>query len=145
MRVSIFGRILPGMLADKFGRFNVMIITCFASAILVLALWIPAHGNAAIIVFSALYGFTSGAYVSMGPSIIAQISDVRQIGVRTGTMFGIVSFAVLVGSPIGGALVTRDNGGYLCLQIFGGLMMAVGAVLFVVARWLLCGFQLKVI
>lgn len=120
-------------------------MTCMLSAVLVLALWLPSSGNAPIIVFSALYGFSSGAYVSMGPSIIAQISDVRQIGIRTGTMFGISAFAALVGSPIGGQLITRDGGGFSDLQIFCGVMLATGAVLFVAARYSQCGFQLKAI
>lgn len=84
--VSIFGRTLPGFVADRLGRYNVMIVTSFLSTILVLALWLPARGNVAYILFAAFYGFSSGAFVSLAPALIAQISDIRQIGVRTGTM-----------------------------------------------------------
>lgn len=114
--VSIFGRILPGIIADRFGRFNIMILTTGFSAIIVLALWLPAHGNAPIIVFSALYGFSSGAFVSLGPALIAQISPIREIGVRTGTFFACIAIAGLCGNPIGGALVGQDDGGFLYLQ-----------------------------
>ncbi|KAF6219295.1 hypothetical protein HO133_005120 [Letharia lupina] len=38
------------------------------------------------ILFAAFYGFSSGAFVALAPALIAQISDIRQIGVRTGTM-----------------------------------------------------------
>ncbi len=98
--VSIFGRTLPGAIADKVGRFNVMIATTVLSTILVLALWLPARGNVPFIVFSALYGFTSGAFVSLAPAMIAQISDIRQLGVRTGSMFMVVAFAALVVSVL---------------------------------------------
>lgn len=81
----------------------------------------------------------------MGPAIVAQISDVRQIGTRTGCLFGIISIAALIGSPIGGALVTRDNGGFRYLQIFCGVMLAAGATLFVAARTVQVGFKWKVI
>ncbi|TAQ89844.1 hypothetical protein B7494_g1805 [Chlorociboria aeruginascens] len=81
---SIFGRILPGILGDRIGRFNVMIITTAFSAIIVLALWLPTHGNTPIIIFTILYGFSSGAFVSMGPSLVAQISPIREIGPRDG-------------------------------------------------------------
>ncbi len=84
--VSIFGRTLPGFVADRLGRYNVMIVTSFLSTILVLALWLPARGNVPYILFAAFYGFSSGAFVSLAPALIAQISDIRQIGVRTGTM-----------------------------------------------------------
>lgn len=43
--VSIFGRTLPGFIADRLGRFNTMIFFSFLSTILVLALWLPARGN----------------------------------------------------------------------------------------------------
>ncbi|RFU28391.1 hypothetical protein B7463_g7956, partial [Scytalidium lignicola] len=123
---SIFGRILPGIVADRWGRFNTMIITTALSAILVLALWIPSNSNAPIIVFSILFGFTSGAFVTMGPALIAQISPIREIGVRSGTMFAIISFSGLFGSPIGGALVDRNHGDFLYLQLFCGIAMTIG-------------------
>ncbi|KAL8834183.1 MAG: hypothetical protein Q9170_003884 [Blastenia crenularia] len=139
--VSIFGRTIPGYLADKTGRFNTMIATSFLSTVLVLALWLPARGNVPYILFSAFYGFSSGAFVSLAPALIAQISDIREIGVRTGSMFAVISVAALVGNPIGGALVTNERGNYAHLQIFCGIMMLGGSVVFVAARWSLAGFK----
>lgn len=101
---SFFGRTMPGYIADKVGRYNTMFVMCIftgglqhspaissnevlkiysSTAIVTLALWIPASSNAATIVFAALFGFGSGAFVSLAPSLIAQISEVRSIGVRT--------------------------------------------------------------
>ena len=114
----------------------------YFSAILVLALWLPARSNPAIITFAALYGFGSGAFVSMAPALVAQISDVRKIGVRTGSLFAIVSVAALFGNPVGGALITHDHGGFKGLQIFGGVMMLAGSTVFVAARVKLAGFKL---
>jgi MFS family permease len=139
---SVFGRILPGIAGDRIGRFNVMIITTAFSAIIVLALWLPSRGNAPIIVFAILYGFSSGAFVSVAPSLVAQISDIRQIGVRNGTMFAIIAIAALTGNPIGGALVTRDGGDFTYLQIFCGCTMVVGAALFVASRHVQVGWSL---
>ncbi|KAL9019475.1 MAG: hypothetical protein Q9185_003267 [Variospora sp. 1 TL-2023] len=139
--VSIFGRTIPGYIADKTGRFNTMIVTSFLSTVLVLALWLPARGNVPYILFAAFYGFSSGAFVSLAPALVAQISDVREIGVRTGAMFGAISVAALVGNPIGGALVSNEGGGYLHLQIFCGIMMLGGSMVFVASRWSLAGFK----
>lgn len=141
---SVFGRTLPGWAADKFGRFNTMILMCCFTAIISLALWLPGHGTGPIVTFAVLFGFSSGSIVSLPPTLIAQISDVRQIGVRTGTVFTIVSVSVLVSSPIGGALVSADNGDYGKLQIFSGVMMVAGSVLFVMTRIKLAGPKLKV-
>lgn len=142
---SIFGRILPGILADRVGRFNVMIATTAFSTVLVLALWLTSHSNAPIIVFCALFGFSSGAFVSLGPALIAQISPIREIGVRSGTFFLCVSIAGLTGNPIGGALLAKKDGGFLYLQIFCGCSMAAGTAVYVASRYVQAGFKLKII
>ena len=141
--LSVFGRTLPGYFADRFGRFNTMILTSYLSAILVLALWLPAKGNVPIILFAAFYGFSSGAFVSLAPACVAQISDIRQLGVRTGSLFAIISFAALTGNPIGGQLVKERNGSFTHLQIFCGIMMFGGASMFIVSRTALVGLKMK--
>lgn len=138
---SIFGRVIPGWLGDKIGRFNIMLITTTLSTILVLAMWIPSKGNGPIIAFAALFGFTSGTFVSMAPALVVQISKVQDIGVRTGTSFFIISIAALTGNPIAGELITKNNGGYLYLQVFCGLTMAVGAGLIGASRVAQKGFR----
>jgi MFS family permease len=143
-KASLFGRTIPGHLGDVFGRFNVTIIFTFMTAIVVLALWIPARDNAPMIVFAALYGFGNGSFVSMAPALIAQISDIRQLGVRTGTLFAVVSIGALCGNPIGGALLSQDGGGYLYLQIFCGTFLLAGAITFLAARWALVKWKLQV-
>ncbi|KAI5806161.1 major facilitator superfamily domain-containing protein [Geopyxis carbonaria] len=143
--VSVFGRIIPGYIGDKVGRFNTMAVIATASGILVLALWLPSSGNAATIVFAALYGFTTGAFVSIAPALIAQISDIREIGLRSGALFATVSLGALTGSPIGGALVDRYDGGYKGLQIFAGVCLMGGAVMFTAVRMLLSKGKINVI
>ena len=138
---SFFGRVLPGIAADKLGRYNTMTIMMLFTSIIVLALWLPASSNAPIIVFAALYGFGSGSFVSLAPSLVAQISDVREIGVRNGTVFAIISFAALCSNPIGGALITRWEGEFTGLQVFGGVMAFGGACTILGARVVLGGLR----
>lgn len=140
---SIFGRIVPGILADKFGRYNMQLIMSFFAAILVLGLALPASSNAAIISFAGLYGFASGAYVSLAPAQIAHISKVEQIGVRMGVLFSVVSFAGLAGNPIAGAIVARDHG-YDNATIFSGVLLLAGAILFTITRMYLAGWKVFV-
>ncbi|KAJ5950246.1 uncharacterized protein N7479_008659 [Penicillium vulpinum] len=137
---SLPGRILPGYLGDKLGRFNIIISMCALSAIVILALWLPdtllSPGNSAIyIVFSLLYGFESGAFVGMVPALLGQISpDVTKIGVRQGVLFTCISIASLTGSPIAGATLNRQNGTYWELQVFSGVMMVASVFFFTAAR-----------
>ena len=140
---SVFGRTLPGILGDKFGRLNIMVIFCTFTAILILAVWIPADTNVGQLVFAPFFGFASGAAIGLTPALIAQISPIQEIGIRTGTVFAAGSLGALTGSPIGGALITRDHGGFLYLQLFGGLVCLVGCAFFAIARVYLVGFELK--
>lgn len=114
----------------------------FFAAIIILALGLPASSNAAYISFAALYGFASGAYVSLLPAQIARISKVEQIGVRTGVIFSVTSFAGLIGNPIGGALVDADHGGFDALNIFAGVVLMAGAVMFLMSRMMYTGWKL---
>lgn len=111
------------------------------AAIVVLALGIPASGNAAFITFAALYGFASGAFVSLLPAQLAQISKIEQIGVRVGVTFACLSFAGLVGNPIAGAIVDHQGGKFWGLNVFSGVMLATGAILFLLTRMHLANWQ----
>lgn len=138
---SIFGRIIPGYTADKVGRFNMMILTTALSSIIVLALWLPSRGNIPILLFAGFYGFFSGAFVSLGPAIVGQISEIKQIGIRTGTVYLVVSIAALTGSPIAGALVALNDGQFEYMQIFCGVSMLIGTGLFIAARVVKIGWK----
>ncbi|KAH8773683.1 riboflavin transporter MCH5 [Diaporthe sp. PMI_573] len=141
--LSIIGRIAPGFVADKVGRFNTVIFIAALSAVVTLAVWIPSkNSTAALIVFAVLFGFASGGVISIAPSLVAQISDIRQIGNRNGIAFVAMSFGSLTGSPIAGAIVSRQNGDYLGLQLFCGMAMACSAFVYVAARWVQVGFKL---
>lgn len=132
---SIFGRIIPGWLGDRYGCFNVMIVTSYLSTILVLALWIPATNNPTNIVFAALYGFSSGTFVAMVPTLIAQVCpDITRLGVYMGSTYLFICPAVLICQPIAGALLAETDGDYFSLQVFCGVAMFIGATLYIAAR-----------
>lgn len=125
--LSIFGRIIPGLLADRFGRFNSMTLCTFFSALITLALWIPGNSNSTTIAYAAIFGFFSGSYVSLTPTLVVAISPPEEIGHRTGILYFFISAGVLAGSPIAGKLVEVNGGEYTYLKTFAGVMMGVGA------------------
>ncbi|KAI0409288.1 monocarboxylate permease-like protein [Xylaria palmicola] len=132
--VSIPGRIIPGITADRIGRFNMTIIVSALSGIITLALWIPANSTGLTIAFGALYGFTSGGFISLAPALIAQISDIREIGARSGVLLFMSSLGALTGPPIGGAIVNAQHGNFLGLKLFNGITMLAGAIALILAR-----------
>lgn len=56
---SMFGRIIPGLVADRIGCFNVMIIVILTSGV-IQACWTEATSLADIVIWSLAYGFASG-------------------------------------------------------------------------------------
>jgi predicted MFS family arabinose efflux permease len=93
-----------------------------------------ASSTAGIVVLMACYGFFSGSFVSLPPTIIVHLStDARdKIGTRLGQGFGIVAVGLLVGTPIGGAI--QERSGFTDLWIFGGCLLFGSATLLIFAR-----------
>lgn len=143
---SLFGRIIPGAVGDKFGRYNCMVVMTGLTAITVLAIWIPVTTNAGIIFFAAAFGLTSGAFISLAPALITQITnDSSKVGVRIGAMYAVTSVANLTSNPIGGGLIQQWDGKYTGLMIFCGVMEAAGMLFFLAARIYQTGFRVAVV
>ena len=130
---SIFGRTLPGYIADKIGRYNVMLLSMASTAILIFC-WTTTDSIASITVFAAFFGFFSGAVIALYPPCIAQItSSPSYIGTYVGMGMATVSLAGLAGTPINGALVHTYHG-YTQAATFSGIVVMVGACLTTAAR-----------
>ncbi|KAI0427919.1 major facilitator superfamily domain-containing protein [Xylaria sp. FL1042] len=136
---SIFGRIFPAHLGDVYGVFNVCIVFTVFSGVISLALWLPAAGTAPIIIFAILYGFASGLTLAIIPALVASISEIQKLGFRVGTLYAFSSFGTLFGSPIAGAIVSAQHGGYLGLKIFCGLTLIAGGIFITLSRIHLVG------
>ncbi|KAK4193261.1 putative transporter [Podospora australis] len=106
---SVFGRIIPNAIADRYGCLNLIIICMVSSTVLVFA-WLGLENLAGSIVFVLLYGAFSGGVVSLTPSVLAELSpDLRQLGTRMGMGFLISGMAILVGTPIAGAILGNEK------------------------------------
>ena len=121
------------------------VFMCYLSAILILGLWLPASGNTATIAFAALFGFSSGGYISLTPALVAQISPPSEIGYRLGVLFGSAAIPGLITSPIAGAVLSHARGDYDNVKIYGGVFFAAGTSLMLLARLIKTGFKPLVI
>lgn len=119
-----------------------MIVMSAFTAILILALWLPATGNAALVVFAVFIGIASGAGIGLTPALCAQVSPIQEIGIRSGTVFTIASFAALTGSPIGGQIIAVTHGSFRYAIVFGGVSCAIGTALFIATRITLAGVKM---
>lgn len=132
---STVGRYLPGLLADKVGRFNCMLAMIFMGFVSTFALWFPARDSKALLVLFALaFGFASGSGISLTPVCVGQLCRVENYGRYYATCFTVVSFASLTGIPIAGQLITTMNGRYEGLVAFTGAAYAASFVFYYAAK-----------
>lgn len=121
---SVFGRIIPNFIADKTGPMNMIVPCAVLSGVLSLCL-IPVRSVAPLIVICALYGFFSGALVSLPPTIFVHLSPNRGIiGTRMGMGFAIISIGLLIGTPICGVILNGSSFKYV--WVFGGALTVLG-------------------
>jgi len=122
---SIPGRIMPGILGDRFGRVNSLFAAGLATSLIILC-WPKVSSNAGIIVYSVAFGFTSGAIISGGSVVFSLCPDSpKDIGTYMGMGIAVASIAILMGPPITGALLDRYHG-FLQISIFSGTMTMAG-------------------
>ncbi|KAF7290764.1 Monocarboxylate permease-like protein [Mycena indigotica] len=132
---AIVGRILPGFIADRVGRYNVMAATTLISGVLILAMWYTATEQPSLIAFSALYGFFSGPFFALFSPCIVSISPIHEVGARIGMSFGFMSTAAIAGTPIGGVFIrTTTVHNFRHLILYSGVFAVVGSVFFCAAR-----------
>lgn len=111
---SILGRLLPGFLADRYGKMTVVIPhLCIASVLLFL---FPLFNNVSglcesifepratyrhyilqyqlsMIAFTILFGYCSGAWISLAPVSVIQLGPMHTVGSRMGALFSFMSIA----------------------------------------------------
>ncbi|EED79616.1 predicted protein [Postia placenta Mad-698-R] len=135
---SIPGRVIMNAMATNLGLFNMLIIVIVAMGALTFALF-GVLSPGAVIAFSILYGFFSGAFLSLSaPAILGMAKNVDEAGMSLGLAYFISSFAFLTGAPIDGALLGNVNDPrWYRPTVFSGAVLMVGAVFFTSARFLL--------
>lgn len=131
--VGIIGRIIPNYIADRVGPVNVFIPTSAVASMLMFC-FIAIRNPVGLYVWSIIYGIIAAGIQSLFPAALALLTpDLRKLGVRMGMIFTIVSFAVLTGPPVAGAIVA-SAGGYTGAKAFAGCSIAIGCLFLIAAK-----------
>lgn len=129
---SLVGRIVPNFLADRTGPFN-MLIPCGIAVSALAFLWIIADSGVTLYILALLYGFFSGACVSLAPTTVLSLSpSLDVVGTRMGMSFVFAALGLFTGNPIAGAILTAS--GWLNLQLFCGVMTTSATLGWIAAR-----------
>lgn len=146
---SFFGRWAPGLLADKIGRFNTIILMISLCLITTIGLWLPAalvssssSTQSLLICFALLFGFSSGSNITLAPVCAGQLCKTEDYGRYFATCYTMVGVGTLVGIPIAGEILIKSCGSYVGLILFGGACYATGLFFFVWARVRVVGWGL---
>lgn len=151
---SCVGRYVAGDMADRFGRYNTMIVSLLLCAISVLCLWLTdilvpgLDSDGLLVAFVVLFGFQSGSNVSLTPICLGQLCATEEYGRYYASCFTVVAFGVLASLPIAGSLldVTDLTGKekYWGAAVFTGLSYVAAFFCFVWVRIKLKGWSWRV-
>jgi MFS family permease len=148
---GIAGRLLPNLISDLWlGPLNTMIPLTLISSLLIY-IWIiitPTHSSlAGYMAFAGIYGFVSSGVLSVFPAVCASLvppEKAQMVGVRLGMVMTCISIPVMIGPPIGGALIQACNGGYIGAQVFFGSVLLVALGFLVALRFARIGRRVVV-
>ncbi|KAK5987507.1 MFS-type transporter pynF [Cladobotryum mycophilum] len=130
---SVVGRVSSGWIADRVGRFNVLLVVAIGTGIVTVC-WVKMTSFGAMVASTILFCLFSGGLIPLGSACVAQTTtDMQNIGLRIGVMMTICSFAALRGGPISGYI--KDNGGsWFGVYAFSAGGTLLGAVMLLAVR-----------
>ncbi|KFY40156.1 hypothetical protein V494_03629 [Pseudogymnoascus sp. VKM F-4513 (FW-928)] len=124
---STFGRIIPGMLADKYGRLNVFALGGISTGIAIFCMN-SARTNSDLIGYAIVFGFTSGTIISgLSACISLCAKDPRETGMYMGMGMSLSSLGGLIGPPVNGVFV-HHYGGFFEACMFSGAVCLLGGL-----------------
>lgn len=130
---STFGRIIPGILADRYGRINAFALGGFSTGITAFCMS-SAKTNASLIVFAVVFGFTSGTIISgVAAAFTVCLNKPRDVGTYMGMGLAIAGLGSLIGPPINGAFISAYHG-FFEVSMFSGAMCVLGGAFATIAK-----------
>jgi predicted MFS family arabinose efflux permease len=129
---SLFGRVLPTLLATRVGPLNMIVIMGTMTALVGSSLLFVTNLPGLLFV-AILYGFATGAYFALQPvTLISLCPDPARVGTRVGMASALLAIGNLPGATVAGALL--DSVGFQGVWMWAGLTTATGAALMALAR-----------
>ncbi|KAI0368932.1 MFS general substrate transporter [Pilatotrama ljubarskyi] len=150
--VNSAARIGMGVLADRVGRQNTMILSVIFSGIAVFALWYDSD-RARFLAFVVFYGILAGGYNALLPTTITEVYGVQNYSSVNGFIYFVRGLGALFGAPIAGLILgshqrgTRLNGSMISdlqvlkkryneVAVFDGTLILAAGVCVAYVRWL---------
>lgn len=141
---GIPSRLITGLLADSYGRFNVMTVTSIFTAIFIFSLLFTARGRLPVLyAFGVLYGCSSSAVLSLIAACLSQICPASSFGKYYGVLYFCLAFMTILGIYISSLMI--DSGSpsdYQKWILFEGGISVAAVLAWVWARYTNVGFRM---
>ncbi|KAI0756441.1 MFS general substrate transporter [Daedaleopsis nitida] len=108
--VNSAARVAMGILADRVGRQNTMILSVIMSAISVFAFWYDSD-RTRFIAFIVSYAVLAGGYNALLPTTITEVYGVQNYASVNGLFYFIRGLGALFGAPIAGVILGSHQRG----------------------------------
>ncbi|KAJ1901821.1 hypothetical protein LPJ66_000492 [Kickxella alabastrina] len=133
---GIFGRFAAGMLADRFGPINILLIWVLLAAFSQLGLWLPFNSAPAIIASASLFGVTGASFVGMIINTLSHVYGVGRITYISGLIYMTYSFSSLLVAQTASMMLDTVGHGidYTWPIVYTGMLLIVAFAIILVLR-----------
>ncbi|OWB74840.1 hypothetical protein B5S31_g4667 [[Candida] boidinii] len=147
--LGVLGRYLSGVLADKYGVYNVMIVMIFGVFLSNIVIWLgicsTMKSAGGLYAYAVIFGFFSSAVLSLTPACCGAISPTKDFGKRFATMYFFGGFNFIGGITLGGVILGKETlKTYNNFIIYCGVLAFAGDLCWIIARYFIVGVRLNV-
>lgn len=128
---QLFGRIIPGIIADTSVGGEYLLLGCYILCAVLGFAWIAVHNFGGYLVFLLIYGFASGMATALPAIVMPYVcQSLAVLGTRLGMLYGLAGIGALISVPVAAAAAEASSNGILGAQLWTGCCMAVAAVVY---------------
>ncbi|KAI3406763.2 hypothetical protein KGF56_000368 [Candida oxycetoniae] len=139
---GIPSRLLSGVIADKYGRFNVMLGTSILTTIFIFALWYPGKHILLLYVFGVFFGISTSAVLALIPACAGQICSSESFGKVYGNIYFILGVLNLLGMYFASLIISNGSQkSYSQFVLFEGGLSAASIIAWLFARSIAVGWK----
>ncbi|KAJ2788230.1 hypothetical protein GGI15_000035 [Coemansia interrupta] len=134
---SALGRILAGVIADRFGNMNTLLVSLVLTVVIMMPLWMRATSIPPLYALCALYGMISPTFISVNPVIVSTQFDSDVLASVMGMTNLFAGLGVLAGNLSQGAIFDKYDHRvqFTNTIIFSGMFILFAAIVVFLMRF----------
>ncbi|CAD1808970.1 Major Facilitator Superfamily protein [Candida parapsilosis] len=139
---GIPSRLLSGIFADIYGRFNMMMISSTFTTIFIFGLWYPAKSASLLYAFGVMFGISSSAVISLIPACTGQICSSERFGKVYGTLYFFLGVLTILGMYFATLVIAGGSkSNYSNFVLFEGALSTASILVWIWAKYSAVGWK----